>query len=288
MPYRAKVIKVMIASPSDVRAERQIVRHVIEEWNNTHSEDKNLVLMPVGWESHSAPAIGGRPQAIINKQVLADCDLLIAVFWTKVGTPTGKAVSGTVEEIEEHVKAKKPAMVYFSSVPVAPGLVDFDQMKALQEFKSKLRARGLYDEFESPEAFREKLTRQLAQTVIRHFVSKKNGSHVADEPVIPPELPPLSQPAKTLLMEAAQDAEGVVLRLHADAGVAILTNDKNLSEHQDARTAARWEGALRELHDKGLIRDRGDRGNGYTVIFGVTDEGYRVAELLKEQHLVPQ
>src|SRR6266542_3337212 len=126
MSYRAKVVKVMIASPSDVGAERQVIRNVIQEWNNAHAEDKNIVLMPVGWESHSAPTLGGRPQAIINKQVLADCDLLIAVFWTKVGTPTGKAVSGTVEEIEEHVKAKKPAMIYFSAAPFPLDLVDMD------------------------------------------------------------------------------------------------------------------------------------------------------------------
>lgn len=81
----------MIASPSDVANERQVIRNVIQEWNFTHSEDKNIVLMPVGWESHSTPSMGDRPQAILNKQVLAGCDLLIAVFWTKLGTPTGKS-----------------------------------------------------------------------------------------------------------------------------------------------------------------------------------------------------
>jgi hypothetical protein len=78
MAYRAKVVKVMIASLSDVAAERNAVRNVIGEWNHVHSEDKNIVLMDVGWESHAAPSTAGRPQAIINKQVLAGCDLLIA------------------------------------------------------------------------------------------------------------------------------------------------------------------------------------------------------------------
>ena len=80
MTYRAKVVKVMIASPSDVSGERQVIRNVIQEWNYAHSEDKNTVLMPVGWESHSSPSLGDRPQAIINRQVLKTCDLLIAVF----------------------------------------------------------------------------------------------------------------------------------------------------------------------------------------------------------------
>ena len=38
MPYDARVFKVMIASPGDVDAERQITRDVLNEWNYTHSE----------------------------------------------------------------------------------------------------------------------------------------------------------------------------------------------------------------------------------------------------------
>jgi hypothetical protein len=36
------------------------------------------------------------------------------MFWTKLGTATGVAASGTVEEIDRFVAAGKPAMLYFS------------------------------------------------------------------------------------------------------------------------------------------------------------------------------
>src|SRR5580658_3645242 len=108
MPYDARVVKVMIASPGDVSAERQLARDVFYEWNSIHSEDRGLVLLPIGWETHSTPEMGDRPQAIINRQVLADCDLLVAMFWTRIGSPTGTSVSGTVEEIEEHRRLGKP------------------------------------------------------------------------------------------------------------------------------------------------------------------------------------
>jgi hypothetical protein len=173
MPYKAKVYKVMIASPADVAPERQVVRDVIHEWNNVHSEKDDIVLMPAGWESHSSPSLGDRPQAIINKQVLANCDLLIAVFWTRLGSPMGKAASGTVEEIEEHLKARKPAMIYFSSVPAVAESIDQEQHLALLKFKDELRSRGLFETYDSIGEFKEKLTRQIAQTVIRHFVPKK-------------------------------------------------------------------------------------------------------------------
>lgn len=71
--------------------------------------------------------MGDRPQAIINKQLLEQSDLLVAVFWTRLGSPTGATNSGTVEEIEEHLAAKKPTMLYFSSAPVRPDSVDNEQ-----------------------------------------------------------------------------------------------------------------------------------------------------------------
>ncbi len=284
MAYRAKVVKVMIASPSDVAAERQVIRNVIQEWNFTHSEDKNLVLMPVGWESHSAPSMGDRAQAIFNKQVLADCDLLLAVFWTKLGTPTGKAASGTVEEIEEHIKAKKPAMIYFSKIPVLLESVDPKQYKAVMEFKKEMGKRGLYAEYESTEDFREKLSRQLGHTVLRSFAPKKNGNgqNGDDLTIVAPTLPDLSEPASQLLVEAAQDKAGGVLRVLSSGGLTIQTNERNLVESQDSRNQARWEGALKELRNLGLLEDRGHKG----TLFSVTDEGYRVADLLRERQYV--
>ncbi|MBI1832025.1 MAG: DUF4062 domain-containing protein, partial [Planctomycetes bacterium] len=165
MPFRAKVIKVMIATPGDVAKERQLARDVIYEWNGIHSEDKDIVLIPVGWDSHASPEMGDRPQAIINKQVLKNCDLLIAVFWTRLGSPTGKFASGTVEEIEEHLKAGKPAMIYFSSAPVRLESVDEKQYKALLKFKDECRQKGLIAEYDLPVDFKEKLHKQLAHTV---------------------------------------------------------------------------------------------------------------------------
>ena len=140
MSYTATVINVMIASPSDMPQERLIARDVMSEWNTIHANDKRTVLMPTGWETHSVPDTGDRPQAIISGQLLKDADLLVAMFWTRIGSPTGVARSGTVEEIEEHIGAGKPAMIYFSSAPVRPDSIDNDQYSALQAFKRSLRA----------------------------------------------------------------------------------------------------------------------------------------------------
>ena len=117
MPFEAIVYKVMIASPSDVIRERKIIREILAEWNTINSESRGIVLLPVGWDTDVSPSMGEHPQKIINKQVLKDCDLLVGVFWTRIGTPTEEYFSGTVEEIEEHLKSGKPAMLYFSNTP---------------------------------------------------------------------------------------------------------------------------------------------------------------------------
>jgi hypothetical protein len=70
----------MIASPGDVAQARRIIRDVVDEWNAVNAEDREIILMPLGWETHASPQMGDRPQGIINGQLLKDTDLLIAFF----------------------------------------------------------------------------------------------------------------------------------------------------------------------------------------------------------------
>src|SRR5215213_9400835 len=132
MPFTATVLRVMIASPGDVQLERDAVRDVLHEWNSVHGAQRRLLLLPVGWETDVAPEMGDAPQNIINKRILRDADLLIGIFWTRLGTPTASHASGAVEEIEEHVAAGKPAMLYFSTAPAPLDAVDPDQYRALK------------------------------------------------------------------------------------------------------------------------------------------------------------
>ena len=142
--FPANVLRVMIASPGDVKEEREIVTKEVYRWNDAHALSRKLVLQPVKWETHSTPQLGVPPQDVLNEQILDDADILIGIFGTRVGTRTEKYISGTVEEIKRHVTAGKTAKVYFSDVPVAPSEVDPEQYKALQEFKEECKKAGLY------------------------------------------------------------------------------------------------------------------------------------------------
>lgn len=161
MPFSATVYNVLIASPSDVPGERLAIAQSLYEWNSLHAQTQGVMLQPVMWETHSAPAMGDRPQGIINNQVVRGCDMLIGAFWTRLGSPTGVEESGTVEEIKWFLSNKKPVMLYFSKNQADLDVVDLDQLKKLREFKSSIRDRGIQEDYYSVDELKSKLSRQL-------------------------------------------------------------------------------------------------------------------------------
>ena len=277
MSYSAVVYKVMIASPRDVAAERNIVRDVLSEWNVVNADIRKQVLLPVGWETHSVPEMGDRPQAIINKQILHDCDLLVGVFWTRIGTATGDYESGTVEEIEEHIKAGRPTMLYFSSAPVIPDSVDPDQYRRLKEFRQSCQSRGLYEPYSDVQDFRQKFYRQLQLKLNRDEYFQ--GAVVTAQEVLLQSIstePSLSKEAAFLLKEAASDSGGQILFLAHLGGHVLQVKGKNLIEDGNERSRAIWQGALEELENEGLIAPANYDRN----IFRITRSGYDLADRL--------
>jgi hypothetical protein len=162
MSFDAKVFKILIASPGDVDEEREAIPEVIARWNNTNAEANGVVLLPVKWETHSAPLLGDRAQSVINNQIVTSCDMAIGVFWTRLGSPTGVSESGTAEEIEWFIKNQKPVMVYFSSRNIDPKALDIDQYKALKEFEKKMQKLGLTGSYTSITDFKEQLLNQIS------------------------------------------------------------------------------------------------------------------------------
>ena len=269
--YRANVFNVMIASPSDVVRELQTVVELIAEWNSLHSEETGCVLMPIHWKTHSAPSMAERGQAVINRQVLSRSDMLIAIFWTKVGTPTGEFESGTIEEIEEHIKSGKPVMIYFSSTPVALESVDQNQYQALMGFKDSCKHRGLVDTYDGLPEFQEKVRRHLARSAQDLSQSQGGIAELQTTPSVS-VTPPLSDAAKQLLLEGSDDPNGAILALRSLAGLRVRTNGIEFVGGQGPREEARWEAAVRELIESGLVT--GDPQG----VMRVSLEGYEVAE----------
>ena len=165
MPTRSLTYRVLVASPSDLAEERQAATEVVYEWNAQHAAAESVVLLPIKWETHAMPQSGVRPQEVINRQLVRGSDILIGMFWTKIGSNTGVAESGTVEEIDQFVAAKKPALLYFSSRPIDPNKIDIKQHRKLRSFRGATHKRALVGGFSTMFELRQTLLRDLVSCV---------------------------------------------------------------------------------------------------------------------------
>jgi hypothetical protein len=176
MPFRSETYRVLIASPSDLMEERQAATEVINEWNVQHAAAESVTLLPIKWETHATPQTGVRPQEAINRQLVQNCDVLVGMFWTRIGTTTGVSESGTVEEIDQFVEAGKPALLYFSSRPLDPNKVDMKQHRKLRKFKDETYTRALTGSFSSTEELSNVLLRDLLRQ-IRELKARRPPGH---------------------------------------------------------------------------------------------------------------
>lgn len=169
----AQVFTVMIASPSDVPEARQAVYDSLAEWNDANTRNRNVVLLPLKWETSAVPRLGRDAQDIINHQLVDAADIVIALFGNRLGQETVRDLSGTAEEMTRAHAAGKPVHPFFSDEPL-PRDVDVEELTRLREFQGKLQ--GLYSTFANIGELRSKVW-----TAVEHDIAQLQ--HDSDQPV---------------------------------------------------------------------------------------------------------
>ena len=142
--YHSSVYNVMIGAPSDVQEEVAAAINVINRWNYINSKSNNIVLIPLHWSLSSYPSSGVPPQKSINMQLVCKSDMMVAIFGTKIGTPTDTETSGTVEEIKEHLSAGKNVMIFFKQSTNSISSIDPQQLQKINDFKKNIGDRALW------------------------------------------------------------------------------------------------------------------------------------------------
>ena len=168
----ATILRIFIASPSDVADERAVVEQVIAELNQVWSRTLGIYLDLVRWETHAYPEVGVDAQEVINRELHDDYDIFVGVMWARFGTPTARAGSGTEEEYERayarHVgdPSSTRIMFYFKTAALSPSAIDAIQLGKVQTFRTTLGSRGtLYWDFSGSEEFAQLLRMHLSRTV---------------------------------------------------------------------------------------------------------------------------
>jgi SAM-dependent methyltransferase len=155
MPYVQRY-NVLIASPSD--AEREQVFNTMATWNGSLGNvDRPVIFVPLMWEKHAIADADKAAQSAINDQLLSRADLLLAVFNSRLGTPTDDYPAGTVEELGCR---KGRAAVFFHERPqLDPRADGLEQLTKLIDFQRKFRgfARTYSDRNDLADKIRDQL-----------------------------------------------------------------------------------------------------------------------------------
>lgn len=163
MPSKVTVYDLLISCPGDVEDAVKIIDDVVETFNQKYNTTLSLGIRTRYWKKSSYPQSGGKPQELLNKQFIEDCDLAVAIFKTRFGTPTDKYGSGSEEEIEIMLNAGRQVFLYFDDSPVSPSDIDAEQYQKVKDFKKKYRTRGIYFSYKSLDEFRNFFDAHITQ-----------------------------------------------------------------------------------------------------------------------------
>jgi hypothetical protein len=172
MSTKVNLYSVMFSGPSDVDEEREAFLSAISSCNRLfRSAEANAQLVPLHWSSDVVPGSSDSPQAIINKQLVAAADALVATFHSRLGTPTDTHASGSVEEIELATASGIPRIICFFEGPRD----DFDpeQFKNLMDYRKTLQAGLFTASYRAPAELQAQLTEWLFDTFVRRTLPSR-------------------------------------------------------------------------------------------------------------------
>lgn len=182
---KVNVLRIFLASPSDVKAEREMIFVLKEDLDQLIGMDKNIKFEIVNWERNTYPGKGIDAQDVINQQINNEYDIFIGIFWQRFGTPTNRYESGTLEEYEnakkkyENDKENTHIMMYFKTEGIQNIYdTDIEQLEKVKNFKDKISKEDgvLYSEFEKTEDLRNLVQINLANLVRDKFSKKKRNT----------------------------------------------------------------------------------------------------------------
>ena len=173
-------LRVFVASPGDVAAERDHVKAVADELNRGIAAQAGFVLEVVRWETHARPDMGRAEQLILDQ--IGQYDLFVGIMWRRFGTPTGVAGSGTEEEFDHALRAWQQSghprlLCYFSRAPSEPPetVDEATQLLKVTQFRSQVETKGLAWRYRSDGDFKD-LLREHLQQILWEFADRRPPS----------------------------------------------------------------------------------------------------------------
>lgn len=249
MARTESVMTIFLASPGDVNEERNRLEDGIADWNRTWARNLGIRLELLRWEQDAYPDIGEDAQDVINRQIPQDYDLFIGLMWSRFGTPTARAGSGTAEEFERALARYRTSpkdvsiLFYFKDSPIPPSKLDPAQLQKLQEFKEYLKNEGvLHWEFSDSEQF-EKLASMHITKHVQNWRHKQISTFTEIEnSALPPELDTNLTSSHAVYIEEDEDGYLDLLELFEERIAEVREIANRLTEAQSDLTSHTSQG----------------------------------------------
>src|SRR5215471_18101175 len=165
------LLRIVVASPGDVQAERDALPAVLDELNRGIAAAHGLRLELERWETDTYPGFHPEgPQGLIDPILrIEECDVLLGIFWRRFGTPTTDAGSGTEHEFLRAYAAwqqhRRPQiMVYFNRRdPKLRSTADLAQYAQVLQFQERFPREGLWWTYNGKAQFERLVRNHLTQ-----------------------------------------------------------------------------------------------------------------------------
>lgn len=180
-------INVLVSAPADQQEAVDAIFRAVNHLNELRSISNSSQIRIVNWQKNISSGRSERAQDVINAQI-QDCRAIIAVIGTRLGTSTGRHLSGTVEEIEQFLaRAKSSAVsydthIFFNTSNIDDPLhLDPTELAKVQEFRTGLQGKGIfYNQFSNlgslENSVRLRLQNLLAELEIE-YTAEDNDAH---------------------------------------------------------------------------------------------------------------
>lgn len=143
-----EAIHIFVSCPSDMTLEKRIVLNEINKLNIVLSDAYRVTLRALTWEDDVYSAMGADGQDVINTQIGDEYDVYLGLVGSRLGSPTRRSASGTVEEYERamtrHKDGKKPQMLFFVvEKPLTTTSQELSEAVKVQSFVNRVREDGM-------------------------------------------------------------------------------------------------------------------------------------------------
>ena len=167
---QVKDIKIFLASSSELKEEREQVELFIGRKNKEYRKD-GVFLDLVIWEELEHSFHSSRIQDRFNEKLL-ECDILICLFFTKVGKYTKEEFIKAFNSFKEDGKPRH-LYVFFKNVDINSGKIDENFMEIINLKRYIEKSEQMYNSYTSNEDLLRQIEHQFNLIVPQIIKSDK-------------------------------------------------------------------------------------------------------------------